>query len=1682
MKKCAMFLAFSCLLVLSLTVLPTAFATRPTRRIRAAAKLDKISREDKENRQAAAQKRTSPYAQHPGVRLKKTSKPVPVSRQAVGFAVTPPLDEIEEKRVPGRSMRRGKAEANEERPEKVISPPASGRVDIFDPGFGLNTPAQDFNIAPKIPATIANFEGLSNLQNAADPVIAGLVLPPDTVGDVGPTQYVQATNLLFRVFDKTGTALTPARPISFLFTALGGRCANTDDGDPIVLYDSFADRWIITQFAVSGAAPLAQCFAISQTGDATGAYYTYEFVMPNAKFNDYPKFGVWPDGYYLSNNQFNLEGTAYLGVGVFALDRAKILAGDPAASYVYFDLESAIPNARAMLPSDADGLTPPPAGAPNVFTYYNADEFTGDSGDALRLFDFHADFAVPANSTFTERADSPLAVAAFNPTDPAGLDDIEQPPPSTATSALDAIQDRLMNRLQYRNFGSYEAMTVNHTVNVGTGATLATHQAGIRYYELRRALPSGAWTVRDQGTFAPDTDNRWLGSSALDNQGNLAVGYSVSSLTTFPGLRYAGRLAGDPLGQLAQGEATLINGAGAQTNTGSRWGDYSSLNVDPTDDCTFFYTSEYYATTDATPNDTPYGVPWQTRVGSFRFAECTAPAQGTLQVNITNCETGLPVEGATISIGGNLYGTTLSGGSFTTKLPPGTYSLSAARPTFASGTTGGVAVTNGNTTVVNLCITAKPLILSDGSAITAETCGVTTGAIDPAETVTVNLTLRNTGSADTSNLVATLLSTGGVTSPGDAQNYGAVVAGGASVTRSFTFTADAALSCGGVLVATLQLQDGTANLGTISYNFTTGAPSAPRPANTYSSGNIAAPLPDNTTVDIPINVSDAGVVADINVRLRMNHAYDGDVEIRIVHPDGTTVLLSDRRGGMGTNYGSGANDCSGTPTVFDDSAATSIAAGSAPFADSFRPEQALSAFNGKPAAGIWKLRVTDTANGDSGTIGCVQLEISRRIFLCCPFNGGVAGITAAPPATIAAESCSLNNSAPDPGETVTMNFPLLNTGTGPTSNLVATLLPTGGVVNPSAPQNYGALSPVSSSAVSRPFTFTAAGSCGSTLVATLQLQDGATNLGTVSFNITIGGTSSTATHFSNPSGVNILDTPRVGGVAPAAPYPSTIAVAGLTGTVTKVTVTLNNYSHAFPNDVDMLLVGPGGRKVLLISDVGGTLPVSNRTFTLDDAAEATIPTGIADGTYRPSNSGTGDSFPAPAPPGPHSDPQLLSVFNGQNPNGVWSLYVVDDAGTDAGSIGGWTLNITTTVPACCFRAGNLLISEFRFRGLGGANDEFVELYNNTDAAIDVPAGGWTLRRTDTAGALATVFTIPPGASIPARGHYLAVNNTPAGGFTSNPLSTYPAGVGTVGAGDAQFTADLPDGGGIALFSSGTIFDATTLLDAVGFAPGAGSADALYREGAGISPAGGISADGQYSFARKLTTGLPQDTGNNANDFVFVSTTGGSFSGTQSTLGAPGPESLASPIQRNATLKASLVNGSVPATVPPNRVRSGQIMPGVPNAYGTLSIQRRFRNTGIAPITRLRFRITQITTLGSPAAVASPQADLRVLSSTGVVTDSAGNVVTTVTGLTLESTGSSYGGLNSSLTVVMPGGGLTPGNSIEVQFLLGVQEQGNFIFLVNVEALLGAPGSVEEGATPLNIRKGSTKVSGKAKRP
>lgn len=417
--------------------------------------------------------------------------------------------------------------------------------------------------------------------------------PPDTSGAVGATQYVQWVNTHLAVFDKTTGAIAAGfpKPGNSIWAGFGGGCQTNNDGDPIVQYDKLANRWILTQFSVS-TIPYLQCVAVSQTSDATGAYYRYAFSYGNTQFNDYPKLGVWPDGYYVSYNIFN-NGTTFAGSKVCAFDRAKMLAGDPTATQQCFQLSTSY---GGLLPTDLDGITAPPNGSPNFFMNFGA--------NSLNLWKFHVDFANSANSTFTGPTNIP--VAAFSAACSGGGACIPQPGTS---NKLDSLADRLMYRLAYRNRAGTESLVVNHSVTVGSKRTGVT---SVRWYEIRK--PNNTPTVYQQGTLdTSDGIHRWMGSIATDKQGNIALGYSASSGSVYPSIRYTGRLIDDPLNTM-QTENSIQQGGGSQTGTLHRWGDYSSMSVDPVDDCTFWYTNEYLKTSGS--------FNWSTTIASFKFPGC----------------------------------------------------------------------------------------------------------------------------------------------------------------------------------------------------------------------------------------------------------------------------------------------------------------------------------------------------------------------------------------------------------------------------------------------------------------------------------------------------------------------------------------------------------------------------------------------------------------------------------------------------------------------------------------------------------------------------------------------------------------------------------------------------------------------------------------------------------------------------------------------------------------------------------------------------------------------------------------------------------------------------------------------------------------------------------------------------
>jgi hypothetical protein len=468
---------------------------------------------------------------------------------------------------------------------------------------------------------ISNFDGIClPFGPPCDQASSCSCLPPDTNGEVGATQYVQTVNSDFAVYSKTGSVLRGATPINQLWAGTDSECANHNDGDPVVVYDQLAKRWLVSEFIAlpKSGEQYGECIAVSTTSDATGSYYLYTFLFGSDTFYDYPKIGVWPDGYYMTANEFPTVGVTSSGAGAFVFERSQMLQGLP-ARYVYFDEAAHNPPGAqyiGQLPGDLEGSTLPPAGQPNLFAEVDdPSTIPTDAGFYMRFWKFHVDWTNPANSTFGNNGEPnyKLPVAAFvRPQCVYGYGP-NCVPQKGGPQGLDVLGDRLMFRMPIRNFGRYESVALNHTV-------VANGTDGIRWYEVR--IPKGGDpNVYQQGTYAPADSAtnplyRWMGSVAMDKSGDLALGYSASGPNDYPSVRYTGRAATDPLAQLAQAEKVAFTGTGPQTEAEGRWGDYSDLTVDPTNDCTFFYTTEYLA-----PDTVVIGT-WRTRVVSFRFPGC----------------------------------------------------------------------------------------------------------------------------------------------------------------------------------------------------------------------------------------------------------------------------------------------------------------------------------------------------------------------------------------------------------------------------------------------------------------------------------------------------------------------------------------------------------------------------------------------------------------------------------------------------------------------------------------------------------------------------------------------------------------------------------------------------------------------------------------------------------------------------------------------------------------------------------------------------------------------------------------------------------------------------------------------------------------------------------------------------
>ena len=490
-----------------------------------------------------------------------------------------------------------------------INPPRHG--DIFDEdgrrfGTGRETapdPLVDRSTTAggtlQAPPLLFDYEGIGNVNG---------VLPPDTEGTVGPAHYIQVVNLSFAIFDKTdsGIPLTGPSDTNTLWSGFGGLCQSNNAGDAIFLYDEQADRYVLTQF-VSFPGTVV-CFAVSQTSDPTGSYYLYE--VGTQRFPDYFKIGVWPAA---SNNAYFLTtNSGFAGqYDVYAIDRENMLLGNPARPTQFFQN---FPN--LFMPADVDGSVPP-AGQPGLFyTFLDGGEtYFGNpppAEDSIDLYEYDVDWATPSNSTFTlaERFTPTSGGLAEFIWSVCGFFESNCLPQPGTSQGIDSASWWPMQRLIYRLFDTHESLVGSWTVDTGPDI------AGIRWFELRKAAsagPGSGWVIHQQGTHSPDTTNRFMPSIAMDGDGNIGLGYSVTSGSVFPGVRYTARQAGDALGTLRD-EGTIIDGSGSQTSSSARWGDYSSMELDPVDDCTFWFTTEYIENTGS--------APWQTRVATFKLPGC----------------------------------------------------------------------------------------------------------------------------------------------------------------------------------------------------------------------------------------------------------------------------------------------------------------------------------------------------------------------------------------------------------------------------------------------------------------------------------------------------------------------------------------------------------------------------------------------------------------------------------------------------------------------------------------------------------------------------------------------------------------------------------------------------------------------------------------------------------------------------------------------------------------------------------------------------------------------------------------------------------------------------------------------------------------------------------------------------
>lgn len=775
--------------------------------------------------------------------------------------------------------------------------------------------------------------------------------PPDTVGDVGPDHYVQAVNASrIAVYDKSGVLL-PGFPIDLDSLAPSAPCTS-GAGDPIVLYDWLADRWFLQEFTGGGTL----CIYISTSPDPTGTYNFYSFVPPS--FPDYPHYGVWPDAYYAATNEAGGGGNQT----TYAFDRAAMLAGAPAT----MQRLAVVPPVsgygfQTLTPADHDGNSSPPGGAPGIFMRHNDDEAHSGSPvpatDFLEMWEMSVDWATPANTTVTALPN--ILITDFNSWMINYTTFFSTPQPGSGT-LLDAIREAILQRLVYRNFGSHESLLGVFATNRDPATSGSNVEQGNRWFELRRT--GGAWVLHDEGTFGGDTNsstaNFFMGSVALNGQGDIALGYSktdVGGSPVFPSIGFTGRLAVDPAGTLGPENDAVLGGG---PSSSGRWGDYAAMSVDPADDCTFWYTNEYIPASS-----------WNTRITSFVFEECLfgfilAGTPDELDV----CAPTDPDPTFDIDV------TAVGGWSFTVDLeasgePPGTASTFVPDNQLPDFTSTYTLLGTGSSTTGTYTIDITGTGSDAPPTIRSQQVQLNLAVADPG---VPTLTSPPDGASGQS-LMPTLTWTAG----SDALIYDLEVATdpafadivySVSGLTGLSHTVSSPLDPSTRYYWRVTAVNVCGAITTGAFEFTT----VELTCVTFDSTNVPLLIPEGggtsgqTTSTLSVGAANAGTIADVNVlNLAGTHTYMGDLDFNLDSPGATSVRLLDQNCGTDEDF----------DINFDDSAPPGSPPCPPTDGGTYQPVGSLTDFSGESSEGTWTLTINDNLSGDSGQLDSWSLEI-----------------------------------------------------------------------------------------------------------------------------------------------------------------------------------------------------------------------------------------------------------------------------------------------------------------------------------------------------------------------------------------------------------------------------------------------------------------------------------------------------------------------------------------------------------------------------------------------------------------------------------------------------------------------------------------------------------------------------------